>query len=64
MLLDLVVEITNEVGIEFEFINMGGGIGTPYKPEDTPVSYALTQPGVILRYLGLSLRPHPSGPGA
>ena len=50
MLLDLVVEITNEVGIEFEFINMGGGIGTPYKPEDAPVSYALIADGVDQAY--------------
>jgi len=50
MLLDLVVEITNEVGIEFEFINMGGGIGTPYKPEDMPVSYALIADGVDQAY--------------
>jgi len=46
MLLDLVVEITHEVGIKFEFINMGGGIGTPYKPDDAPVSYALIADGV------------------
>jgi len=50
MLLNLVVEITSEVGIEFEFINMGGGIGTPYKPEDQPVSYALIADGVDQAY--------------
>lgn len=37
MLVDLVIEISNEVGITFEFINMGGGIGIPYKPEQEPV---------------------------
>ena len=50
MLLDLVVEINHEVGIEFEFINMGGGIGTPYKPADVPVSYALIADGVDQAY--------------
>jgi diaminopimelate decarboxylase len=38
MLLDLVVEISREVGITFEFVNMGGGIGIPYLPESKPVS--------------------------
>ncbi|MBZ4672901.1 diaminopimelate decarboxylase [Deferribacterales bacterium Es71-Z0220] len=37
MLLDVAHEITNEVGIKFEFINMGGGIGIPYRPEQNPV---------------------------
>jgi diaminopimelate decarboxylase len=41
MLLDLVVDLTREVGIEFEFINMGGGIGIPYRPEQSAVSYNL-----------------------
>ncbi len=33
MLLDLVAEISQKVGIAFEFINVGGGIGIPYRPE-------------------------------
>jgi diaminopimelate decarboxylase len=37
MLVDLVSEISSEVGIKFGFINMGGGIGIPYKPEQNPV---------------------------
>jgi diaminopimelate decarboxylase len=39
MLIDLVVDLTREVGIEFEFINMGGGIGIPYRPEQTAVPF-------------------------
>ncbi|MGC1375925.1 MAG: diaminopimelate decarboxylase [Anaerolineales bacterium] len=39
MLLDLVVDLTREAGIEIEFINMGGGIGIPYRPEQIAVSY-------------------------
>ena len=38
MLCDLVVEISREVGVRFEFINMGGGIGIPYRPGQTAVS--------------------------
>ena len=32
MLLELIVEISTELGITFEFINIGGGLGIPYQP--------------------------------
>lgn len=41
ILLDLVVELSQQLGIEFEFINIGGGIGIPYKPADMPVDIEL-----------------------
>ncbi len=37
MLFDLVLEISKKLNIEFEFVNLGGGIGIPYKPEQKPV---------------------------
>lgn len=37
MLFELVVEISKEVGIKFEFVNLGGGIGIPYRPEQNPI---------------------------
>jgi diaminopimelate decarboxylase len=37
MLLDIVAWISRELGIQFEFINIGGGLGIPYKPEDAPL---------------------------
>ncbi|AEI15224.1 Diaminopimelate decarboxylase [Flexistipes sinusarabici DSM 4947] len=37
MLVDLVIEIHSKLGINFEFINMGGGIGIPYQPDQEPV---------------------------
>ncbi len=37
MLLDIVLEIGEKLDIKFEFINMGGGIGIPYKPDQKPV---------------------------
>jgi diaminopimelate decarboxylase len=37
MLLTLAAELSRGLGIDFEFINMGGGIGIPYKPEQTAV---------------------------
>jgi len=33
MLLDLVARMQKELDIKFEFINIGGGIGIPYKPD-------------------------------
>ena len=32
MLFDLVADITRQVGVEFGFVNIGGGIGIPYRP--------------------------------
>ena len=32
MLLDLIIDISAELGITFEFINIGGGLGIPYQP--------------------------------
>jgi len=37
MLLDVVEMIETELNIKFEFINMGGGLGIPYKPEQSPL---------------------------
>lgn len=33
-LLDVVGDIKNKTGIEIEFLNMGGGFGVPYRPEE------------------------------
>ncbi len=37
MLLELAKSISRELTIQFEFINIGGGFGIPYKPEDAPL---------------------------
>lgn len=34
MILDMVAMISDELGIRFEFVNIGGGLGIPYRPED------------------------------
>ena len=36
MLLELIEEIGSALDIQFEFINIGGGIGIPYRPENEP----------------------------
>jgi diaminopimelate decarboxylase len=50
MLLDLIVDISAEVGVNFDFINMGGGIGIAYKPTDKPASYEKIADGVAQAY--------------
>jgi len=34
MLLQISEMVENELGIRFEFLNLGGGLGIPYRPED------------------------------
>jgi diaminopimelate decarboxylase len=50
MLFDLVVEIHEKLGIRIEFVNMGGGIGIPYRPEDEAVDYEYVSRGVKQAY--------------
>lgn len=50
ILFDLVVEINRKLGIRFEFINIGGGIGIPYRPEQEPVSYEKVAQGIQQLY--------------
>ncbi|MCL4104720.1 UNVERIFIED_CONTAM: hypothetical protein GTU68_034159 [Idotea baltica] len=40
MLFDLVVRIHNDLGIRIEMVNLGGGIGIPYRPEEKAVDLA------------------------
>ena len=40
MLLDVARWVTAELGIHFDFINMGGGLGIPYRLEDKPFDLA------------------------
>jgi diaminopimelate decarboxylase len=41
MLFDLVLEIYQTTGIRIEFVNFGGGIGIPYRPEEKRVDLNL-----------------------
>ncbi len=38
MLLEMVEFISSELDITFEFINIGGGLGIPYRPDDAPLN--------------------------
>ncbi|HLC96447.1 MAG TPA: diaminopimelate decarboxylase [Candidatus Nanoarchaeia archaeon] len=53
MLFELAVEINKEIGIKLEFVNLGGGIGIPYKPEERPVSYEKIAKGIQKLYQSL-----------
>ncbi len=46
MLLSIITEIHKNLGITFEFINIGGGLGIPYTPEDTPFDLAAMAGGI------------------
>ena len=50
MMFELAVEVHQKTGVKVEFINLGGGIGIPYKPEDKPVSYDKIADGVKKAY--------------
>ncbi|MCK5676327.1 MAG: diaminopimelate decarboxylase [Verrucomicrobia bacterium] len=50
LLFELVGELSAELGIEFEFVNIGGGIGIPYKPEDKEVDLEAVGEGIRKLY--------------
>ena len=47
---NLAVDIKNELGINVEFIDLGGGVGVAYKPEQTPVDFKALSKGVEEAY--------------
>ena len=50
MLFDLAVELHQTLGIRVEFVNLGGGIGIPYRPEQQAVDYQRVSDGVRTAY--------------
>jgi Diaminopimelate decarboxylase len=50
ILFELIVEISQTLGIQFEFVNLGGGIGIPYRPEQTPVDLEIMSQGIRKLY--------------
>lgn len=50
MLFDLAIELKERLDLRLEFINLGGGIGIPYKPEDKPVDLEFVSQGVRKLY--------------
>jgi len=50
MLFELVVEIKRTLDIPIEFINIGGGIGIPYKPDQKAVDLSIISDGTRKAY--------------
>ncbi len=50
ILFELIVEINRELGIRFEFANLGGGIGIPYKPDQKAVDLDRMSKGIHKLY--------------
>jgi len=50
MMFDLVVEIRQELGISIELVNLGGGIGIPYTPEQQPIDLDFISQGIRQAY--------------
>jgi diaminopimelate decarboxylase len=46
LLFDLVAEITSALGIRFEFVNLGGGFGIPYRPEQAAIDWRVLGEGI------------------
>lgn len=50
MLFELAAELSQALDISFELINLGGGVGIPYRPEQRPVDLAAVGAGVRAAY--------------
>lgn len=50
MLFNLVLEIHLQEGIRFEFVNLGGGFGIPYRPEDAAIDLEYVAEKIRERY--------------
>jgi len=50
IIFDTIVDLAKELGIRFEFANLGGGIGIPYKNEHKPVDLKIVSEGIKERY--------------
>ena len=50
MIFNLVVEIKNKLAIDIELVNFGGGVGIPYRPEDTAVDLEYVGRGIEKAY--------------
>ena len=53
LLFSLAWEIHEKVGIDFEFVNLGGGIGIPYKPDQKAMSLERVGEGIRDAYAEL-----------
>lgn len=50
LLFDLVADLTQQLGITFEFVNIGGGIGIPYRPDQKAMDLEVVSDGIRAAY--------------
>jgi len=50
MLFSLAIDLHRELGIKLEFVNVGGGMGIPYRPEQSPLDLELVSQGTESLY--------------
>ena len=50
LLFDLVAELKARLGVVIEFVNLGGGIGIPYRPTQTAVDLGAVSAGIRAAY--------------
>jgi len=61
MLFNLVADISRELDIRFDFVNIGGGMGIPYRPEEAAVDLDVVSQGIRGRYEEI-IEDHECGP--
>ena len=52
LLMDIIGKVGRKLGIDFEFIDLGGGLGIPYKPGEAPLDIEKTADGVAEVFTG------------
>lgn len=50
ILFELVAQLSHALNIRFDFINLGGGIGIPYRPEQEPIDLVAMNRGIRKKY--------------
>lgn len=50
LMFNLVLELNQKLGITFEFINLGGGIGIPYRPGQVAIDFDQLGEGIRQKY--------------
>ena len=56
MLLEVAEWIGRELKISLEFVNIGGGLGIPYRPEDTPLALEDMSAGIYKAFTAFKAR--------
>ncbi|MDR3324749.1 MAG: diaminopimelate decarboxylase [Spirochaetaceae bacterium] len=53
LLFSLAVELKRRLGVELEFVNLGGGVGIPYRPEEAALDYGALACGLKALFDGI-----------